>query len=163
MREQDGLPLPRRISIIGENSEMIKGKAVSMTLGPPTQVSEVGPKAMLGDLEKSWTGGDMGPVLVPTCCINLAHGDFSGGPAVKTSCGCSQCRGHRVRSLVRGAHALPHVAKRKKKKNYVFLKLGKCTSPCLIHFLTPKMWVGVALDQLVSSPTYIRIVFWAGC
>jgi len=30
--------------------------------------------------------GDMGPVLVPTCCLNLAHGDFPGGLVVKTSC-----------------------------------------------------------------------------
>lgn len=56
MGEQDGLPLPRRISIIGDNSEMIEGTAVSVTLGPPTQVSEVGSKVMLGDLEKSWSG-----------------------------------------------------------------------------------------------------------
>ena len=47
-----------------------------------------------------------------------------------------------VQSLVRGSHALPHAVKiKKKKKNYVFLKLGKCLSSCLIHFLTPKMWV----------------------
>ena len=31
--------------------------------------------------------------------------------------------------------------KKKTKQNYVFLKLGKCPSSCLIHFLTPQMWV----------------------
>ena len=56
MREEDGLPLPRRISIIDKISERMDSTAITVTLGLPTQVSEVGPKAMLGDLEKSWSG-----------------------------------------------------------------------------------------------------------
>lgn len=64
-------------------------------------------------------------------------------------------QGHRAQSLVRGAHALPHVAKEKKKTMF-FLNLGN------VHHLAnpfshPKN-VGVALDQLASSPTYIKIV-----